>query len=210
MPTDTSHIVFPGCPASLISCCPVLVPAFPFQWPCRPLSVTQCASVVADAEPPALHVDADQDFANVFSKFLKAEEMFAEEEPAQLKAEEGQVGQVISTLSATGFLWQLVGPSVCLWPVLGASAPQGHLWIWQTKAMGCFSTCLKAEAERGGSPGAVGACLSCFASIVTRRLQFVSCHEQGFSVLEGCWKASAAPATPKHPQTSLQGGAARA
>eukprot|EP00891_Asterochloris_glomerata_P003652 jgi/Astpho2/3652/Aster-07854 len=46
-----------------------------------------------DAEPPALHVDADQDFANVFSKFLKAEEMFAEEEPAQLKAEEGQVGQ---------------------------------------------------------------------------------------------------------------------
>ena len=53
------------------------------------------ASVVADAEPPALQVDADQDFANVFSKFLKAEEMFAEEEPAQLKAEEGQDGQVI-------------------------------------------------------------------------------------------------------------------
>ena len=80
-------------PATLLGAAPPFYLPLYFR-PGRPPSLTQRASVVADAEPPALQFDADQDFANVFSKFLKAEEMFAEEEPAQLKAEEGQDGLV--------------------------------------------------------------------------------------------------------------------
>ena len=79
----------------------------------------------------------------MFSKFLKAEEMFAEEEPAQMKAEEGQDGQVIWGCNATA----------------GLSVAASWVFGMFMACFGCLSSTVSAlgQTDRGNGQWAASA-----------------------------------------------------